>query len=68
MLFTEDFADAGGPISYLGVYFLVMGFDSLTVLLCLHLMDGRGLEAYLMAIIVGYFCAAGALAIVIART
>ena len=90
-LFTEAFADAGGLMPYIGVYFLVAGFDSVaillaialsmsrvasviylifgsaTVLACLLFMGNKGLEAYLMTIIVGHLCAASLLTLIIAR-
>tara|TARA_R110002124_G_scaffold281837_1_gene456526 strand:+ start:5557 stop:6786 length:1230 start_codon:yes stop_codon:yes gene_type:complete len=80
-LFSTEYSDAGQLMPYIGVYFLVIGFDSivillaiatsmaryasiiylffggLTVLACLFLMEGRGLPAYLVAIVVGHFSA-----------
>lgn len=44
------------------IYFI---FGILTVALCLLWMDGRGLEAYMVTIIVGHFCAAAVLTLVI---
>lgn len=81
LLFSKGYGDAGELMPYIGIYFLVIGFDSivillaiatsvarwasiiylvfggLTILACLFLMEGRGLQSYMAAIVIGHFSA-----------
>lgn len=58
--------DASSLTRMASVTYIVFG--SLTVPTCFLLMDGRGLEAYLMTIIAGNMCGAWVLALIAART
>ena len=89
--FSSAYVDAGALMPYIGVYILVISFDSvvvllaiatsraqlasviylvfggLTILACLFLVEGRSLEGYLAAIVIGHFLAAVSLAVFTTR-